>query len=487
MVLGIDLGTTYSVGAYLNDEGDPEVVENSEGGRLTPSVVLVEKGHASVGDVAKEKMVTQPQDIVATVKNYMGQKHIFKVSTGEEYTPEVISSYIIRKIVNDAGKRLNQKIDQVIITVPAYFSDAQRMSTEQAAQLAGVKLAKPLLNEPTAAAIYFAHKKKLEKANVMVYDLGGGTFDVTVLEVLDGKIEVRATCGISRAGGHFFDQEIVKYVCRKMEEHDIDLEDEEYLDELQELYIKAEKCKIQLSSKQQTDIPMKIGKVRENITITRDFLESKLKSFYMRSESKMKEALRNAGMKKEDIDEILLIGGSSKIPYFAKRIEEFFGKTPSSEMPQQEAVALGAALFAKTDVSDVCSHSIGIVTVDAQKNKMVNSILIKKNTKIPVTVNQRFLTYGSSDELPVQITEGEFEEISNVTIIGDFNVDLPKGLPKGTAVDILFKLDENQIIHLFVNIESIKLHKEFHFDRLNNMYDDELFRLKGLVMDTQID
>lgn len=479
MILGIDLGTTYSAGAYLNDEGDPEIIENSEGERLTPSVVLIEDGNVIVGDVAKGKIVTQPQDVIATVKNSMGQKCLFKVSNGKEYTPEQISGYIIRKIVDDAEERLNRKIDKVIITVPAYFSDAQRKSTEQAAQIAGVTLAKSLLNEPTAAAIYFAHKKKLKDAKILVYDLGGGTFDVTVLEVRGGKVEVRATDGIIGVGGHFFDEEIVKFVCEKMQRHGIDLmNNKDYADDLQELYVKAEKCKIQLSTKQQTDIPMRIEKIRENITITREFLEDKLKSFYMRSEVKIKSALHNARLNKEDIDEVLLIGGSSKIPYIAKKIGEFFGKTPSSEISQQEAVALGAALFAKTDISDVCSHGIGIVTVDPQQRKMVNSILIKKNTKLPVEVRQRCFTYGDSDQIPVQITEGEFEEIDYVTTIGKDKVDLPKGLPKNTAVDIVIKLDENQLIRLYVNIESIKLHKEFQFKRLNNMQDEEL---KGLI------
>lgn len=323
----------------------------------------------------------------------------------------------------------------------------------------------------------------------MVYDLGGGTFDVTVLSINGDDIEVKSTCGLSQTGGYFFDQKIVKYVCKCMEDEGIDLEDEDYKDELQELYLKAEKCKIQLSNKEQTDIVMKVGKIRKNITITREFFETQLKNYYMRTESKMKEALRNAGMKLDEIDEIILIGGSSKIPYFSRRIQEYSGKLPSSEMPQDEAVALGAALYGSQQkkFTDVCSHSIGIVTVDEKQKKMVNSILIKKNTQIPVTVNQRFLTYGSTSELPVQITEGEFTEIQNVTIIGDFIIDLPEGLPKGTKVDILINLDENQIIHIFVNIECIKLHKEFHFDRLHNMSDEEVDKLKGLVMQTRIE
>lgn len=490
MILGIDLGTTYSVCAYLDENGEPKVVENCDGGRVTPSVVQIEGEHVHVGEIAKDHSITDPQNVISTVKNYMGSKHIFRVSSGKEYNPETISGFIIKKLVQDASQKLKQEINDVVITVPAYFSDAQRESTKQAAQLAGVNMIASV-NEPTAAALYYAHENKLKKANIMVYDLGGGTFDVTVINIDGETVEVKSTCGISRAGGHFFDQEIVDYICKYMyDKHEIDLEDEEYQEELQEVYIKAEKCKIQLSGKDKSEIVLKIGKVKEVIPITREFLESKIHTFYMRSESKMKEALRNAGMKIEEIDEILLVGGSSKVPYISKKIEEFFGKKPSIDVNPDEAVALGAALYKvkKTGFSDVCSHSIGVVTIDKERLIKRNTILIKKNTKIPATVSQKFKTFGNNTEqIRLIITEGEFSELENVTILGDFPLELPEGLPKDTGMEVLITLDEHQIVHVFMEIESISMHKEFHFERLNNISDEEVKKLSGLIVDMEVE
>ena len=253
MFLGIDLGTTYSVGAYLDDKGNPNVVTNMEGSQTTPSVVYFEGPNSVVvGQTAKDNSIINPGDVVSAVKNYMGEKKVFRSSHGQEYSPEAISGFILKKIVSDAGKRLDlkEKIKDVVVTIPAYFSDAQRMATEDAVKIAGLNLL-GMINEPTAAALYCAVETKLNHANILVYDLGGGTFDVTIIRLDDEEVVVQSTGGLSKVGGRFFDMELVEYVRDYVQEkYDIDLEDEEYSDAYQELFERVEKAKWQLGNQE---------------------------------------------------------------------------------------------------------------------------------------------------------------------------------------------------------------------------------------------
>lgn len=501
MILGIDLGTTYSVCAYLDDKGNPQVIENFEGEKLTPSVVQIEDGNVIVGEIAKDNSIIDAKNVISTVKNYMGNKHEFVLSSGEVHTPESISSFILKKLVIVASKKLETEIKDVVITVPAYFTDAQREATRQAAQLAGLNLV-GCIEEPTAAALCYVHENEIKNGNFIIYDLGGGTFDVTVVTINNSAIEVRGKDGLSHAGGRFFDEEIVKYVCEYMnEKHGINLKDEKYREDLQELYLKAEKCKLQLSGKEKSEISIKIDGVRENVVITREFFESKVQVFYKRSESKMKSALRGAGMRLDEIDQIMLVGGSSKIPYITKKLKEYFGKEPSRQIHPDEAVAKGAALYSnyvrnesdnQKDVarfSDISSHSIGLITVDRERKKKVNTILIRRNTKLPATLSaQKFRTFGDNNgTINLTITEGEFEEIEDVTILCDFPIKLPSNIPKDTSVEIQINLDVEQNIHIFVNIPLVQLHEEFQFDRLGNLSDEDVEALSGLVMDKEVE
>lgn len=261
----------------------------------------------------------------------MGDKNYRKRYNGIDYTPEMISSFIIRKMVQDAQAATGKEVKGVVVTVPAYFTDAKRKATEDAATIAGVALV-GMINEPTAAALCYVRNQNFTDKNLLIYDLGGGTFDVTILHVENAdKIEVLATGGLSNAGGRFFDESIKDYVCEYIEEkYGLDLEDEEYVDELQDILLKAENAKIQLTQRNKAVISVKIGKIKETVEITREQFEDMIRKIYVRTESKVKDTMKEAQITMKDIDKVLLVGGSSRIPYIAEHIQELTGKEPSS-------------------------------------------------------------------------------------------------------------------------------------------------------------
>lgn len=497
MVLGIDLGTTFSAGAFVDENGEPQIAINGESQRLTPSVVFFDQdGKIIVGEVAKDNAILFPEDVVAKVKTDMGKRKVFKCIDGVNYTPEVISSLIIKKIVQDASAYIGQAIDDVVITVPAYFSDAQRKATEDAARLAGVNLL-TMIDEPTAAAFYFAYKNKMDNANVLVYDLGGGTFDATLLKIEGDMIHVKNKAGLSKAGGTMFDQYIVDHVCEYFKEkHGIDLEDDEYREEYQELFLKAEKCKIHLSMRETADINMKVSGIKEKIEISRELFEAKIVGTYNKTESKVKETIRNAGLTTGQIDKVLLVGGSSKIPYVSECLTELFGKAPSKEINADEAVTLGAALYAsmyrknieqgKVSFTDICSHSIGIlVYVDDMHQE--NQIIIPRMTSIPCEKEQVFYTkIMNQRQVSLCITEGEYKEVEYVSQIGEYLIDLPMGLPINTEVKIKISLDERQLIHLHIDIPAANLQKEYNMKRNSNMDEKDIEKLRGLMLQKKV-
>jgi molecular chaperone DnaK len=496
MILGIDLGTTYSVGAYVDEAGIPQIINNAEGSTLTPSVVLFDDADSIVvGEVAKDSAVIRSRNVVSQAKACMGKKKVLKEFNGQQYTPEMISSFIIRKVVQDATAALGTEIDSAVITVPAYFTDAQRQATEDAAVMAGVHLA-GMINEPTAAALCYVKKHNVQNENILIYDLGGGTFDVTILHVADSSnIEVLSTGGLSNAGGHFFDQYIVDYVRDYMKEkHDIDLEEEEYVDELQELYIKAENAKIQLSNKTAVTIVLKIGKIKEQIKITREQFEGMIKKMYGRTENKMKDALKGAGLQPDAIDKVLLVGGSSRIPYIVQRMKAFIGKEPSKEVNPDEAVAIGAALYANMNVKndkerqfiDVCSHSIGVVVID-DLGQEENQVIIPRNSKLPVENEQRFRTVEKDQKMVcLTVTEGEYKELTDVTVIGEFDINLPAGLPEKSLILLKISLDRHQLIHIRFALPDIDFEQEYHMKRIANMDEDDIRNVTGMLRDYKV-
>lgn len=497
MVLGIDLGTTYSVAAFMDEENKPQVIQNNEGNRMTPSVVLFDTDNSIVvGDAAKDSSAIRPEDIVEEVKNKMGERVVVKKAGGKDYTPEMISSFILRKMVKDAEHFLGKQVDEVVITVPAYFSDAQRKATEDAAALAGVKTL-GIINEPTAAALCFVSQNNIENQKILVYDLGGGTFDVTILDVKEkNRVEVMSTAGLREAGGRFFDLNIVDYVCEYMEDkHDIDLTDEDYLDEFQEVLLKAEKVKIQLSNVEKASIPLKIGRIKEKIEITREQFEDIIRDTYEKTERLMKEALRNASLKTNDIDKVLLVGGSSRIPYIVDRIEKFTGKMPSREINPAEAVAMGAVLYAEslkgngngTSFTDVCSHSIGVVVFNKDTQDEENQPLIRRNTKIPIEVKQNFRTMVNRQKrLELRLTEGEYKELTDVTIIGTLMIELPEHIQKNELIQLTISLDNNQLIHVHMEIPKHNFVKECQFRRDDNMTEEDIESITGMLLDMDV-
>lgn len=495
MKIGIDLGTTYSAAARMQGE-TPEILLNREGDRLTPSVVLVqEDGKVVVGNTAKEQAIIQPGGVVAAVKNYMGRQKEFHLADGKTYTPELISSFILRRLVQDAQSFSGEEVEGAVVTIPAYFTDAQRKATEDAATLAGLNLL-ATINEPTAAAIYYASRLREDAPmNIMVYDLGGGTFDVTVIRTQGMDIKVLSTHGLSGVGGKFFDQAIVDFVCKEFfEKHQIDLEDEEYIDEYQELVLKAESCKLQLSNKESAVIPLRVGKAKESITVERSFLEEVVRKLYLRTEASIKKAVRDAGLTFEQVDKVVLVGGSSKIPLIRQELEKLTGKKPSMDMNPDEAVALGAAIFADTlgqtqpvaKVTDVCSHGIGIVVI-SKELKEVNHVLIARNSQIPCAVEEMLYTMtDGQDSIRLTLTEGDFSDVSDVTELAVQTIELPKGLPKGTQVAARLALDANQLLHFHVGIPAAKIDKEYTISRSQNMDQEELAALKGVALSKDI-
>jgi molecular chaperone DnaK len=501
MVLGIDLGTTYSVGAYLDENGNPQVITNMEGSQTTPSVVYFENANSVVvGQSAKDNSIINPEDVVSAVKNYMGEKKVYRSTHGQEYTPEVISSFILKKIVSDSEKRLDLKepIKDVVITIPAYFTDAQRTATEDAAKIAGLNLI-GTINEPTAAALYYAVSTKLNHANILIYDLGGGTFDVTIIRVDDDDIVVKSTGGLSKVGGRFFDEDIVEYVRDYIEDkYEIDLEDEEYVDAYQELFGRAEKAKWQLGNQEKATIAVRTVTVRDNVTITREQFEKIVAKLYKRTEYVVKKAIKDAGMEASDLDKVILVGGSSKIPYIENHLSELTGLSPSHEVHPDLVVAQGAALYGKQltrssgqtgdkVIHDVCSHSIGIVTIDPVTYKKINSIQIKRNSALPVTVKMPFRTaVANQEKVELSITEGEFTELTDVAIISSTDIILPKGLSKGTKGEILLQLDTSQLVGVYVKIPSADYEEKFTFERSANLSEDEVEMLTGIIADYDV-
>lgn len=321
--------------------------------------------------------------------------------------------------------------------------------------------------------------------NLMIYDLGGGTFDVTILSVKGMNIQVLSTGGISRTGGKDFDMAIVEQVCQVFKEkHDIDLEDDEYLDEYQELILKAEICKEQLSSKESTSIPLRVGRAKENVIVTREFLETVVRKLYLWTEGVVKRAMRDAGLTTfQQIDRVVLVGGSSKIPLIQQSLYNLTGISPSSDVNPSEAVALGAAIYANNHctVSDVCSHSIGVAAFS--KGGQINHILIPRSNRLPCQVEESLYTMRKNQSsIAMTLTEGESTSLSDVTTISEQVIQLPDGLPEGTEVVITLSLDTNQLLHLQLRVAAADVCKEYTINRAQNMDAETLKKWQGLAL-----
>lgn len=505
MLIGIDLGTTFSAVASVNREGKAEIIVNRDGERTTPSVVMFEDGSVVVGEQAKENSVVDPFSVCQFVKRQMGKKSfVFDVSMDEKYTAEEISAMILKRLKEDAEAYCGEAVDGVVITVPAYFDDAQRKATQDAGEIAGLNVV-GIINEPTAAAIAYCHGQANNDGNVMVYDLGGGTFDITVMKLSDNlrKVDILATTGNRNLGGFDFDNAIISRVMKEFEEqYGIDLEDDDTA--AQDLRIKAENAKKALSSRNKVGISIVSQGKTLKVEITREEFEESIKGFLDSTKASMEYAMDDAGLKWADISKIILVGGSTRVPAVQNMIKEFTGIEPSHELNPDEAVAIGAAYYADyvysketgeevkaekvIQVTDVNSHSLGVITHD-DDGKAHASFIIKRNTALPAVGEDVFYTSSEGQtQLFVQVVIGEDDDPDYDTIIGTSTLKMQTPRPKGSPIGFKMHYDENGIVHVSVRdlVDGTDL-GEMEISRDANLSEEDVHNKKMIISDINVD
>lgn len=499
MIVGIDLGTTNSAIAYIDSGGNPQIIPNSEGSRTTPSVILFDADTSIVGLTAKDNSVMDPLNVAQFVKRQIGNvNYSFTNDRDETYSAEELSALILKKIIMDAEKSTGNRVDSAVITVPAYFNDAQRKATQDAGVIAGLKVL-AIINEPTAAALAYGLSKSGDPHNILVYDLGGGTFDVTIMNINKNDITIMATNGDKNLGGFDFDNCIMNMVMKQFEEqHGIDLMDDE--NAMQDLREKAENAKKALSNKSRAIISIMSQGKGIKTEVTKEHLEGMIKPLLETTVILMDLAIEDAGLGWKDIDKVLLVGGSTRVPAVQETIARVTGKMPSCELNPDEVVAMGAAYYAsilagkeadvpvrKAKITDVNSHSLGIVVRDQNDNDM-NSIVLPRNTPLPATEFKEFYTSSDNQEfINLRITEGEDEDVGYVSIIGTTMLKI-KRRPKGSPIRVVLGYDTNSIVHVRVVdlIDNADL-GEMKIERESNLSEEEIARKKDSISKIKIE
>ncbi len=506
-VLGIDLGTTNSVAAVI-DAGDPVVVENAEGGRITPSVVgiNVKSSERYVGQVAKRQAVTNPENTVFSVKRLIGRKYddsevqdlasrlpytLVKsdngdahVAMGEEtYAPPQISSFVLQKIKQDAEAKLGERITQAVITVPAYFNDTQRQATKDAGTIAGLEVLR-IINEPTASSLAYGLDKTNTDATIAVFDLGGGTFDITILQMGDGVFEVKSTNGDTSLGGDDFDEAILDWLSQEfLQDTGIDLSKDRMA--LQRLRDAAERAKIELSTTVETEINLPFITADANgpqhlvKSLSRAKLDQLVSSLISRTQNPCEKALKDSGLSKNDIDEVILVGGMTRMPSVQDKVEEIFGKEPNKTVNPDEAVALGAAVQAGVlagEVDDIVLLDVTPLTLGLETLGSVMTNLIERNTTIPTKKTETFTTAADhQSSVDIHVLQGERQMATDNKSIGRFMLDgiipAPRGIPQ---VEVTFDIDANGILSVSAKDQGTGKEQKIVIQSNSGLSDDEI-------------
>lgn len=519
MVIGIDLGTTYSAVSYLDEKGEPQIILNRDEEATTPSVVFVDGTDVVIGKNARKKALQWPQKICRCVKRFMGFREPVLKEKKVEYSPEAISALIIRRLIEDVMIRKEEEIEGIVVTVPTYFNDAKRTATKQAvmgalqairenSQGMESKINKvnfiEIIDEPKAAALYYCHKSKRKQGKILIYDLGGGTFDAALVEIDGNTVKIVAEAEEHAAGGHYFDNKVMEYVIDEIyANYKINLKEEEYSAERELMLLDVENSKKALSEEGIDEVKIAVScKYRTyDVLLTKDKFNEIISSIVFRTQDAISNMLEEKGYEEDEIDEVVLVGGSSKIPYVRDCLKEMFGKELCEAIDPDKAVTYGASIYAdmfwrekeqKEDsreeneekevlkLEDVCAHSIGLLTINPDTGEKENDVLIEENTPIEAEQERGYETaYENQTYIKLELTEAE-------EVISEQNIKLPKGLKKGTEVIVRVVVNSSHLIEVHLKVPSIGFCREYEIPRLQNLSEEEQKELSGLVSSKKI-